>query len=142
MKLLESDFSNQVLKQVKTKIGDIFFFNHIAIIEFYEAVHVDVDNCTEIFNEIKTYFGDARSFGIISNRINSYSIKLLDVPLFRLQFKNLKGYAVVGYTPASKMNAKIENNYCLSHNIDFDNIYEAVDFVYRKVRHEIQLSLY
>lgn len=142
MKLIESDFSNQILKQVKTNLGNLFFFNHIVIIEFNETVHVDINNATETLNAIKTYFGDARSFGIISNRIYSYSIKLLDIPLFRKQFVNLKGYAVVGYTPAGKMNAQIENSYCLANNINFDNIYEAVDFVYRKVRHDIQLSLY
>ncbi|MEP1486879.1 MAG: hypothetical protein ABJL44_08880 [Algibacter sp.] len=141
MSIKESNFSNQIIKHTPKKLGDIFFFNHIAVVEFNEGVHVDINNSEEIFDEIKLYFGNARPFGVISNRINSYSVKLLDSHLFRAKVKNLRAYAVVGYNSASKMNAKIENAYCISDKVNYDSIYEAVDVVYRKVKRDIQTSL-
>lgn len=141
MRITESDFSNKIVKRSSKKIGDIFFFNHIAVIEFYDGVHVDINNSKEIFEEITSYFGYNKPFGVISNRINSYSIKLLDVHLFRNKVKNLRAYGVVGHNRASKISAKIESDYCLSKKVDYDSIYEAVDSVYRKVKKEIQVSL-
>ncbi|GAA3627724.1 hypothetical protein [Flavivirga jejuensis] len=141
MKIIESDFSNHIIKSKQKELGNIFFFNHIAVIEFNEGVHIDINNSSEIFDELKTYFGDSRPFGVVANRVNSYSVKLLDVDLFREKVKNLCSYAVVGYNKASKMNAEIENSFCISDNINYDSIYEAIDNVYSKVKKDILFSL-
>lgn len=141
MKITESDFSNQIVKHAQTKLGDIYFFNHIAIIEFNEGVHIEINNSTEIFKELKQHFGEEKPFGVISNRINSYSVKLLDIPLFKRKLQNLDAYAVVGYNSASKMNATIENAYCLSYKTDYDNVYEAIDMVHKKVKYGVLVSL-
>ncbi|WP_303315208.1 hypothetical protein Q4Q34_16005 [Flavivirga abyssicola] len=141
MKIIESDFSNHVIKSAQKELGVIFFFNHIAVIEFNEGVHVDINNSSEIFDELKAYFGDSRPFGVVANRVNSYSVKLLDVDLFRQKAKNLRSYAVVGHNSASKMNAEIENSFCISDKINYDSIYEAIDNVYSKVKKDILFSL-
>ncbi len=141
MKIIESDFSNQIIKSVHKDIGNIFFFNDIVIIEFNEGVHVDINNSVEVFNEIKSYFGAARPFGVIANRINSYSVKLLDANLFREKVKNLSAYGVVGYNLAGKMNAEIENNFCLSENVNYDCIREAINNVSNKVKNDTLFSL-
>ena len=141
MKIIESDISNHIVKAVQKDIGNIFFFNHIAVVEFNEGVHVDINNSTEIFDEINTFFGAAKPFGVIANRINSYSVKLLDVSLFREKVKNLCSYAVVSYNLAGKMNAEIENNFCLSENISYDTIYDALNNVYSKVKNNTLFSL-
>ncbi|NMH85889.1 hypothetical protein [Flavivirga algicola] len=141
MKIIESDFSSHILKSVEKKLGNIFFFHHIAVVEFNEGVHIDINNSSEIFEELKSYFGESRPFGVIANRINSYSVKLLDADLFRQQVKNLCAYAVVGHNPASKMNAEIENGFCISENINYDTIHEALNNVYSKVKSDILFSL-
>lgn len=141
MKIIESDFSNQIIKSVEKDLGNLFFFNHLAVIEFNEGVHVNITNSTEIFNEINAFFGSAKPFGIIANRINSYSVKLLDVDLFREKVKNLCGYAVVSYNLAGKMNAEIENSFCLSENISYNSIQDAINNVYNKVKNNMFFSL-
>lgn len=141
MKIIESEISNHILKTKKKELGTIFFFNHIAVVEFNEGVHIDINNSIDFFDEFKSYFGNSRPFGVIANRIYSYSVKLMDVDLFRNQANNLCAYAVVGHNPASKMNAKIENNFCISEKIDYDTLYEAMDNVYNIVKQRLIASL-
>ncbi len=142
MKIAESDFASHIVKSVHNKLGNIFFFNHIAVIEFNEGVHIDINNSSEIFEELTNFFGNSRPFGVVANRINSYSVKLLDAELFRKKVKNLCYYAVVGHNTASKMNAEIENRFCKSQKISYDSIHEAMNTIYGKVKKDILLSLH
>ncbi|AUP81216.1 hypothetical protein [Flavivirga eckloniae] len=141
MKIIESEISNHVLKTIKKELGTIFFFNHVAVVEFNEGVHVDINNSIDFFDEFKSYFGESRPFGIIANRIHSYSVKLIDVDLFRKQANNLCAYGVVGHNAASKMNARIENNFCADDNIEYDSLYEAINAVYYKVKKRLVTTL-
>ncbi|NMH85890.1 hypothetical protein [Flavivirga algicola] len=142
MKIAESDFASHIVKSVHNKLGNIFFFNHIAVIEFSEGVHIDINNSSEIFEELTNFFGNSRPFGVVANRINSYSVKLLDAELFREKVKNLCYYAVVGHNTASKMNAEIENRFCKSQKISYDSIHEAMNIIYGKVKKDILHSLH
>lgn len=141
MKTIESDFSNQIIKSVKNKLGNIFFLSDIALIEFDEGVHVDINNSTDLFKQINDYFGLSKPFGVITNRINSYSVNLLDAELFRQKVKNLCAYAVVSHDLAGKMNAEMENSFCISENINFDSLYTAYYKVHSKVKSQSLFSL-
>lgn len=134
MKLLETDFVNQIIKTVENKMGDVYFFENIAVVELREGVHFDMNNSATIINELESYFGNTKPYGIVANRINSYSINLMDAPHFRTQAKNLKAYGVVGHDLASKMNAEIENGFCVSEKIDYNTITEAIKTVSEKVK--------
>ena len=141
MQITESDYSNQILKLVKNNIGNIFFFNHVAVVELNEGVHFDMNNSYSIIDEIVSYFGDKQPYGVIANRINSYSVNLMDAPFFRAQAKNICAYAVVGHDLASKMNAEMESDFCASEKVNYDNIYEAIADVYNKVKNKGYFSL-
>ena len=141
MKIIESKFSQHILKSQKMPLGNIYFFNHIAVIEFNEGVHIDIHNVSEIFKKLISYFGISRPFGIIANRVNSYSINLLDINRFKEIMINLCSYGVVSHNSASAMNADIESNFCSRENIHFKNINDGVNFVYSRVKTKISVSL-
>lgn len=141
MKISESKFSNQILKFVENQVGNIFFFNHIAVVELNEGIHFDINNSSLIIDELVTYFGESQPFGVIANRINSYSVNLLDTPLYKEKAKNLYAYGVVGHDLAGKMNAEMENDFCVSEKVDYDNIYEAINTVYNKIKSSGLFSL-
>lgn len=141
MKIIESDFSQHIVKSDKLPLGDIHFFNHIAVIEFNEGVHIDINNISEILKKLISYFGISRPFGIIANRVNSYSINLLDINSFKEKMNNLCAYGVVSHNSASAMNAEIESKFCSRENIHFKNINSGVNFVYRRVKNKISVSL-
>lgn len=134
MRILESDFSNQIIEFVQNKLGNIFFFNHIAVVELNEGIHFDINNASLITDELKSYFGDTKPFGVVANRVNSYSVDLLNTPKYREKVNNLKAYGVVGHNMASKMNATMENGFCLSEKVDHDSIYDAMNYVYDSVK--------
>ncbi len=140
MKILESDFSNQIVEFVQNKLGNIFFFNHIAVVELNEGVHFNLKNSPMIIDELKAYFGN-KPFGVVANRVNSYSVDLLDTPKYRQEVKNLQSYAVVGHDLASKMNATMENDFCVSEKVDYDTIYDAINHVFNKVKNSKFFSL-
>ncbi|MCL5128404.1 MULTISPECIES: hypothetical protein [unclassified Algibacter] len=141
MKTIESEFSKHIVKSEQMPLGDIHFFNHIAIIEFKEGVHVDIYNVSGIYKELLSFYGISRPFGIIANRVNSYSINLLDISSFKKIMKNLCAYSVVSHNLASAMNAKIESNFCSPENIHFEDINEAVNYVFSKVKTNVSISL-
>lgn len=141
MKIIESDFSNQILKFVQTPPGNIFFFNHIAVVELNEGIHFNIDNAPLIIDELVSYFGETQPYGVIANRVNSYSVDLLHTPSYKERAKNLYAYGVVGHDLAGKMNAEMENDFCVSEKVDYDNIYDAINKVYSKVKNSGLFSL-
>lgn len=140
MTIIESDFSNQIVEFVQNKLGNIFFFNHIAVVELNEGVHFNLKNAPMIIDELKAYFGN-KPFGVVANRVNSYSVDLLDTPKYRQEVKNLQSYGVVGHNLASKMNANMENDFCAAEKVDYDSIYDAINHVYNKVKNSEFFSL-
>jgi hypothetical protein len=141
MRILESDFSNQIIEFVQNKLGSIFFFNHIAVVELNEGIHFNVNNAPLIIDELKSYFGETKPFGVVANRVNSYSVDLLSTPTYREKVSNLKAYGVVGHDLASKMNATMENDFCISEKVDYDTIYDAINYVYNRVKNSSLFSL-
>ncbi|MEC3908750.1 hypothetical protein VOI54_17110 [Tamlana sp. 2201CG12-4] len=137
MKTIESVFSNHVVKSTNKALGDVFYFSHFAIIEFNEGVHIDIHNSTGILDDLIDYFGVSRPFGIISNRINSYSVDILDAKSIVNKIENLHTYAVVAHDLASQMSAEIERSFCLSENIIYSCLDEAIYKVYDKVKGEM-----
>lgn len=141
MKITESDFSNQIIKFVENKLGNIFFFNHVAVVEINEGIHFDINNAPLIIDELVSYFGEKQPYGVVANRVNSYSVELLNTPLFKERAKNLYAYGVVGHDLAGKMNAEMENDFCASEKVDYDNIYDAINKIYNKVKNSGLFSL-
>lgn len=141
MRIIESDFKNHVKAFVQNKLANIFFLNHIAVVEMNEGVHFNSQNAEIIIDEINSYFGNSKPFGIVANRINSYSVDLVDAPLYRKKLKNLKAYGVVGYNQTARMCAKMESMFCLSDNVDHDSIYDAINQVYNTVKRSRFFSL-
>jgi len=133
MKITNSNLSKQILKIVETKLGNIHFFDSVAVIELKEGIHFNLENAEIIIDELKRYYGIKTPFSIVSNRVNSYSIDVVKLMEFKRKIKNLAGYAVVGHNAASKMNAELENLYCKTNTIYHTNINDAFNYVKQKV---------
>jgi len=41
MKITDSNLSNQILEMVENKVGNIYFFDVVAVIELNEGIHFD-----------------------------------------------------------------------------------------------------
>ncbi|GLB49164.1 hypothetical protein [Neptunitalea lumnitzerae] len=84
-------------KKHQTKIGTFYFFDEYVITEFNEGVTVSFDSCKDLCFLINKYYGDTTPYGVISNRINSYSVFPTDYFYLKNMFFNLRCIAVVNY---------------------------------------------
>ena len=141
MTILDSNVASQIVKQEQSDAGMLHFFNHIAVVEFNEGLHVDLSSARQTIHDLMSYFGNSKPFGLIANRVNSYSISMLETPEVKSIFPNLVAYGVVSHNEAGRMNALVESSFCDNKNITYDNIYEALDTVYKRVKDKITISL-
>lgn len=128
MTITKSYLNDLTYKHHKTSIGDVYFFDHFFVGEFYEGLDLNFDNFEEVTLLVKTYFPD-QPFGFISNRINSYAIRLDDAEKFNKTFPNLKAYAIVIYNPMSEKVFEIENHFFNFNRKCFKNIASATNWV-------------
>lgn len=133
MTILDSNVASHIVKQEQSDAGTLHFFNHIAVVEFNEGLHIDLISARQTIHDLMNYFGNIKPFGLIANRVNSYSISLLETAEVKSIFPNMVAYGVVSHNHAGRMNALIESRFCDNKNIIYDNIYEALDTVYKRV---------
>ena len=141
MTIVDSNVASQIIKQEQSDAGMLHFFNHIAVVEFNEGMHLDLNSGRKTINDLMNYFGNTKPFGLIANRVNSYSISLLETPEVKSIFPNMVAYGIVSHNEAGRMNAIIESSFCSSGNISYDNLYEALDTVYKRVKNKIIVTL-
>lgn len=141
MTITKSNVAPHILKHSQSEVCSLHFFNHIAVLEFNEGVHMDLISFRKSMNDITSYFGTTRPFGLVCNRVNSYSIDLLDIEKISQLMPNMVAYGIVTYNEAGRMNAIIESNFCKSKDICFGNLYEGLNTVYQRVKERIKISL-
>ena len=133
MKIENSIVASRVVKQTRLNAGILHFFNNFAVVEFNEGIHIDLNTARNTINEMLKFYGQ-KPFGLIANRVNSYSIALLDINQVKSIVPNLVAYGVVSHNKAGRMNAKIESGFCKTQEISFDNLYECINTVYNRVK--------
>jgi hypothetical protein len=137
MRIANTNLAPQIIKQTESEVGMVHFFNHLAVVEFNEGAHIDLSTVKKTLKDIIDYFGQSKPFGIITNKVNSYSISLLDTKYARQALPNLTAYGIVSYNSASRMSAGIESSFCEWKDICFDNLQVGLDTVYKRVKDRI-----
>ncbi|NRD19958.1 hypothetical protein HNV08_07855 [Winogradskyella eckloniae] len=141
MSISESNIADHIIFNVKLKDGIVYFLNHLAVLEFHNGVHVDLSTFKSTASEITTFFGTTKPFGLITNKVNSYSVEILDIKKAPSLLPNLSAYGIVTHNNAGKMNAIIESQYCKWKNICFDNLYEGINSVYQTIKNKNKIAL-
>lgn len=133
MKIDKTELATKIEKQAPTEFGVTHFLKDLAIIEFNEGTHIDLKAVKPTLKAIKKHYGSSKPFGIVANRVNSYSISLLDLKKARKKLPNLAAYGIVSYNKATRMNAEIESSFCQWKDICFDNLYEGLNTIQKRV---------
>jgi hypothetical protein len=111
-------------------MGDLFFFENMIITQVNEGEHVSFNSTKLPFKCIYDYYEALKKpFGIISNRLNKYSLEVLDLPKYSKNLPNLKFYGVVGNTNFNNVNISLEKQFSKIPVLDFDNISEAYNTI-------------
>lgn len=136
-----TDLASKIIDQTSTEFGITHFFKDIAVIEFNEGTHIDLKAVNPTLKSIKKYYGSSKPFGIIANRVNSYSISILDLKKARQKLPNLAAYGIVSYNDATRMNARIESSFCEWKDICFNNLYEGLNTIQQRIENNFSDSL-
>lgn len=105
---LKSDIQNSF----KLSIGTVYFFENYLLTEMDEGANVDLINGQELIYAIREHFSDGRPYGMICNRINSFSINLLDLEKLHNAANGLVARAIVTYSNQSEKAIELENHFC------------------------------
>jgi hypothetical protein len=109
-------------------LGRLYLFDNYVVAEFKEGVDINFDNFSNVSEIIKKQFND-RPFGFIANRLNSYSIDLMDATKFNAYFPNLEAYAIVAYTAMTRRVFEVENHFFNFNREVFKNLELATEWV-------------
>ena len=129
MKVDESTLFKQVQYSYNLVNGKVYFFENFFIMEINEGANVTYDNSKDLLELVDKHYGKDQRFGIISNRIHSYSSNLLDSDKFISHHKNAVGKAVVTYSANSSINFELEGHFCKLKRKEFKNLYEATIWI-------------
>lgn len=123
MSIQETTLYQNVKSHKSIHLGHLFFFENFLVAEFNEGVEINYKNFDAARQLIKDYFGN-ENFGLISNRINSYSIVITDAPLFN-QCDTLKAYATVSYSLFAEKVFHVENYFFKFNKQNFNSLTDA-----------------
>jgi|TARA_R100000306_G_scaffold12158_3_gene14275 hypothetical protein len=116
-----------VLKNIMdSKIGTIYFYGNIVIVEAKEGVTLSYKNAFPILVKGLTYL-KVSSWVYISNRINSYSLIPQDYKYLE-KVPTLKGIAVVAKTNIGLKNTEVEATFFNKPFVSFSNLTEAYNW--------------
>lgn len=139
MSITETPLYQNVISHKTIKLGDLFFFENYLVAEFNEGVEINYNNFYAVRELIKEHFGND-NFGLISNRINSYSIVITDAPLFN-QCESLKAYATVTYSLFAERVFNVENYFFKFNKQNFNSLTDAQNWVENTLTIDTQQSL-
>lgn len=132
MTVLDSPLSKSVQATYCLGVGDFHFFNNFVVAEFKQGVYVSYNDFKEIFELAQEFYG-TNPVGFISNRVNSFSINLLDAIKYRQKANSFSGYAIVTYNHNTRRILAIEDYYFNIKRKRFNSLVDAAEWVNKKV---------
>ena len=124
----KSPVQDRIVQHLTLPIGEVYLFDKFIITEFKFGADVTFENFYDVALIIQKHFNN-EPFGIIANRINSYSVNLNDAPLFNEAFPNCKAFAIVHYNSMTEMVIEVENRFFTFNREAFSDLTQAVNWV-------------
>ncbi len=129
MQLINSDLFSKIKNSYTIKNGIVYFFENFFVTEINEGVVQDFENSKDLIPLVDLHFGTDKPFGIISNRINSFSINLLDSEKFRERYPNAIAKAVVSYSEQTTKLFHLESHFCDVKRKEFKCLLESEKWI-------------
>ncbi|MEO8933997.1 MAG: hypothetical protein ABI295_06780 [Xanthomarina sp.] len=133
MKVINSPIAHLIEEMIVSKIGVFYFFKDFIIAEFNEGSHVSYYECEDVMERGGNKY-QLKPIGFISNRINSYSINVIDVFQNSLFLTNVKAYAIVYYSEITRNILEMEDQYFSIPRPRFDNLIQASHWIQNEIR--------
>lgn len=126
MTIKDSALASEANYIYNLKSGDLYFYDDYIISEVHEGVTIMHKDSLEILNLVHKHYGFKKPYGLISHRLNSYSVNLSELLPIAHEFGLLVANAVVAYTEISLKNFEIEKRVLMLKGESFRNMDEAI----------------
>ncbi|TJY37718.1 hypothetical protein [Pontimicrobium aquaticum] len=114
--------------------GGLYFYEDFVISEISEGVVLGRSQFLEAMNLANDYFGIEKPYGLISNRVNSYSINLPELMPIAKKFGDLRLNAVVLHSGIGYENFEIEKRLLKFKGEVFFDLDQAVNWIIKEIR--------
>jgi hypothetical protein len=126
MTIKDSALASKANYVYNLKSGDLYFYDDYLISEVHEGVTVMYKDSLEVLNLVHKHYGFKKPYGLISHRLNSYSVNLSELLPIAHEFGLLVANAVVAYKEISLKNFEIEKRVLMLKGESFSNMDEAI----------------
>ncbi|WP_109298830.1 hypothetical protein [Aquimarina sp. AU474] len=118
--------NKRLIRKHVLDFGTVHFYENFIIVEVKEGVILNFEKAAQMFMLGKEYYGKKTPFVYISNRIHSYSFEPTSHFKSSELFPNLKGVAVVTYSPINSNVAELEQSFLKKPSAIFHSLEEAI----------------
>jgi len=130
MNIINLEIYEQIKEVHKFPMGDLFFFENMVVAQINEGEHINYKTTKDTFKCINNYYEALKKpFGFISNRLNKYSIEVLDYPKHSKSLPSLKLYGIVGYSKFDTININLERQFSKLPVLGFDDLTQAFNTI-------------
>jgi len=126
MTIKDSALASKANYVYNLKSGDLYFYDDYLISEVHEGITVIYKDSLEVLNLVHKHYGFKKPYGLISHRLNSYSVNLYDLIPIAHEFGLLVANAVVAYTEIALKNFELEKRVLKLKGESFRNMDEAI----------------
>ena len=133
MTFKETTLASKAISIVKTKFGNLYFFDNFLITEIFEGMVVGKKEFLKIFDFCFEIYGADKPFGIVSHRLFPYSVNLFELIPISDKFNSVVANAVVAYTDISMKNFELEKRILKFKGKIFNNLDSAISWTKNEV---------
>lgn len=134
MTIKETPLASNAISTIKTKFGNLYFFDKFLITEIFEGMTIGKKEFVKIFDLCTDIYGTHMPFGIVSHRLYPYSVNLFELIPISDKFNAVIANAVVAYTDISVKNFELEKQLLKFKGKFFNNIDAAITWVKMEVK--------
>ena len=134
MTIKETPLASKAISIVKTKFGNLYFFDNFLITEIFEGMVVGKKEFTKIFELCFEIYGRDKPFGIVSHRLFPYSVNLFELIPISDKFNSVIANAVVAYTDISMKNFELEKRILKFKRKFFNNPDSAISWIKKEAK--------
>ncbi|MGY0392592.1 hypothetical protein ACW5R3_08570 [Bizionia sp. KMM 8389] len=106
---IHQNLQSKPRKYYQLKIGDLYFYDDFALIEYAENTHVSIPVVRTIIRLSQTFYPIHKPFGLIVNKTNHFTTVPSDAFKLENELKNLVATAVVTWDSSLSINFELEN---------------------------------
>ena len=121
-------------KKIRLPFGKFFLCEHFVVAELDQEIYLDWSIIEKIAEMIIEQYGTSRKIGLISNKINSYSIDPFVWVTFNKEYDFIEASAIVWYNDVGYVAATLEQMFLKNSVKLCESLDDAIPWILSKIK--------